>query len=68
MFSSPCAECGKPSKGFIELATGRVEVNGKDIGQSVSLCDDHWPEPSNDVMSQPMNCKNIKFRWPKSRK
>lgn len=57
-----CDECGDLASGMIELATGRIEKDGLDIGQTVWLCEKHWPDDG--VMSQPKNCKYIRFYWP----
>ena len=58
-----CDECGKPATVYINLETGRVEKNGVDIGQDVSLCDEH--RLNDNTQSQPTNCSKISFRWPR---
>lgn len=57
-----CDECGNFANVWISLETGRVEKNGIDIGQCVSLCDRH--KPNDSIPSQPTNCSKISFRWP----
>jgi hypothetical protein len=66
MLKVVCDECGKKSIGSIFLATGRVFVDGKDIGQSMDYCEKH--EPGKRGQNQPLNCHRVKFVWPKSKK
>jgi hypothetical protein len=65
-----CAECGRPTTRGVELATGRVLVDGVDAGQGVFLCEEHMPEPgatppfAATPPHQPRGCKRVRFRWP----
>lgn len=58
-----CDECGKMASGHLELATGRVMIDGEDCGQGVDLCRAHYPE-DHVGMCQPRDCVRVRFVWP----
>jgi len=64
-----CDECGKQIEelgGMFSLATGRVIVDGQDVGQACDLCAEHRPDPLSSGPVQPRNCKRVSFYWPSS--
>jgi hypothetical protein len=63
MMTWSCDECGKPATVFYGAETFRYTKDGKDIGQSVDLCEEHrrmvWP-----VL---VDCKRVAIRLPEPR-
>lgn len=55
-----CAECGELTQSGIGLQTGRVLIDGRDVGQWVDLCEKHWPATPG---GQPSNCEHVEFIW-----
>lgn len=58
-----CDECGAWPAEELELATGRVIIDGEDRGQVVDLCKLHYPENA-DGMCGARNCRHVVLHWP----
>ena len=56
-----CDECGETTSKTVSLMTGYVYINDQHHGQSVDLCDKHYPKPR---AWQPNDCKRVRFLWP----
>jgi len=64
-----CDECSDTTPTMIRLflQTGRVIIDGKDVGQNVDLCFNHAPilfdGDADHSTFQPWNCKRVQFHW-----
>ena len=65
MYLQVCDECGKPAIGTVNLQTGYVYKDSRQIGQAMDFCEQHAPE---GMPLQPRNCKRIMFVWPKEQR
>lgn len=59
-----CGECAKPALDLVHMATGHVEVDGKEWGQTVALCGEHYPREGE---RQPHDCEHVRFVHPGGR-